>query len=304
MKTGETKLILLDQNAISKLALSPSDEWLEILKLLQSGVKNGKILCPTPLETINESIHLPRPDRERIENLCNELSCGYFTKFFWQIIAQEILAKVRLGVDTSCLFLPSQIRNESSDFEIEALAQRIWRDKDGYEKASNVLEEPLKIKGFPPQYMIDAAITNWLNWMRRYLNKFRNGQAIDDQQFPYKEIFDALCDLRITDKEVTGLLRASRTIEWLGIQFITCWLGLEGLLMYEQMQHGRKFRYNDEIDRSRAATAFHIGNCFITDYKMATMLKQLGLDNSKHFDFKVFSVSEPKNIVTYLKSRV
>jgi hypothetical protein len=67
VKTGETKLILLDQNAISKLALSPSNEWLEILKLLQSGVKNRKILCPTPLETISESIHLPRPDRERIE---------------------------------------------------------------------------------------------------------------------------------------------------------------------------------------------------------------------------------------------
>jgi len=295
------KLILLDQNAISNLALSPAGEWFEILDLLKSGVKNKKVLCPTPLETINESIHLSRLDRERIIDLCNELSCGYFTKFFWQIIAQEILAKVRPDVDTSCLFLPSQIRNESSDFEIESLAQRIWRDKDGYEKASNVLEEPLKIKSFPPQYMIDVAITNWLNWMRRYLNKFRNGQAIDDQQFPYKEIFDALFDLRITDKEVTGLLRASRTIEWLGIQFITCWLGLEGLLMYEQMQHGRKFRYNDELDRSRAATAFHVGNCFITDYKMATMLKQLGLDNSEYFDFKVFSVGETKNIITYLK---
>jgi hypothetical protein len=295
------KLILLDQNAISNLALSPAGEWFEILDLLKSGVKNKKVLCPTPLETISESIHLSRLDRERIINLCNELSCGYFTKFFWQIIAQEILAKVRPDVDTSCLFIPSQIRNESSDFEIESLAQRIWRDKDGYEKASNVLEEPLKIKGFPPQYMTDLAITNWLNWMRRYLNKFRNGQAIDDQQFPYKEIFDALSGLRITDKEVTGLLRASRTIEWLGIQFITCWLGLEGLLMYEQMQHGRKFRYNDELDRSRAATAFHIGNCFITDYKMATMLKQLGLDNSEYFDFKVFSVGETKNIITYLK---
>jgi hypothetical protein len=76
--------------------------------------------------------------------------------------------------------------------------------------------------------------------MRRYLNKFRNGQEIDDQQFPYREIFDTLRDLQTTDKEITGLLRASRTIEWLGIQFITCWLGLEGLLMYEQMQHGRK----------------------------------------------------------------
>jgi len=36
------RLILLDQNAISNLALSPSNEWLEILGLLQSGVKNKK----------------------------------------------------------------------------------------------------------------------------------------------------------------------------------------------------------------------------------------------------------------------
>ena len=295
------KLLLLDQNAISKLALSPFNEWLEILELLQSGVKNEKILCPTPLETISESIHLSRPDRERIENLCNELSCGYFTKFFWQIIAQEILARVRPGVDTSCLFLSPQIRNESNDFEIKALAQRIWKDKGGYEKACNVLEEPLKLKGFPTQYMKDVAIIEWLNWMRRYLNKFRNGQEIDEQYFYFHQIFQSLRYLQITDKEITGLLRASRTIEWLGIPFITCWLSLEGLLMYEQMQHGRKFRYNDELDRSRAATAFHVGNCFITDQKMMTMMKQLGVDDSNYFDFKVFSIGEPKNIITYLK---
>jgi hypothetical protein len=137
----------LGQNAISNLALSPSNEWLEILELLQRGVKNKNVLCPTPLETI----------------------------------------------------------------------------------------------------------------------------------------------------------RASRTIEWLGIPLITCWLSLEGLLMYEQMQHGRKFRYNDELDRSRAATAFHVGNCFITDQKMMTMMKQLGADDSNYFDFKVFSIGEPKNIITYLK---
>jgi hypothetical protein len=296
------KLILLDQNAISNLAFSSSDEWLEILELLLNGVKNKKVLCPTPPETISESIHLPRSDRERIENLSNELSCGYFTKLFWQIIAQEILAKVRPGMDTSHLFLPPLIRNESSDFEVESLAQRIWKDKEGFEQACNVLEEPLKIKGFPAQYMIDVAISDWLDWMRRYLNKFRNGQEIDDKQFYYKQIFEALRDFQITDKEITGLLRAARTQEWLGIPFITCWLSLEGLLMYENMQHGRRFKYNDEFDKSRAATAFHVGNCFITDHKMTTMLKQLGADNSEYFDFKVFSVKEPKNIIAYLKN--
>ena len=295
------KLILLDQNAISNLALSPSNEWLEILELLQSGVKNKKVLCPTPPETISESIHLSRPDRERIENLSNELSCGYFTKVFWQIIAQEILATVRPGIDTSHLCLLPSTRNKSSDFEIESLARRIWKDKEGFEQACNVLEQPLKYKGFPTQYMIDVAISDWLNWMRRYLNKFCNGQIIDDKQFYYKQIFEALRDFQITDKEIKGLLRAARTQEWLGIPFITCWLSLEGLLMYGHMQHGRRFKYNDEFDKSRAATAFHVGNCFITDGGMTTMLKQLGADNPEYFDFKVFSVIEPKNIIAYLK---
>jgi hypothetical protein len=294
------KLILLDQNAISNLALSPSNEWLEILELLQSGVKNEKVLCPTPTETINESIHLSRLDRKRIEVLTDELSCGYLTKFFWQIIAQEILSKIRPGMDTSHLWLPKH-RNEISDFEVEPLTRQIWKDKKGFEQACNVLEEPLKIKGFPPQYMIDVAISDWLNWMRRYLNKFRNGQEIDDKQFYYKQIFEAFRDFQITDKEITGLLRAARTQEWLGIPFITCWLSLEGMLMYENMQHGRRFKYNDEFDKSRAATAFHVGNCFVTDHKMTTMLKQLGADNSELFDFKVFSVKEPKNIIAYLK---
>jgi hypothetical protein len=149
--------------------------------------------------------------------------------------------------------------------------------------------------------MIDVAIIDWLNWMRRYLNKFRNGQEIDEKQFFFKQIFESLRVFQITDDEITGLLRASRTQEWLGIPFLTCWLSLEGLLMYENMQHGRRFKYNDELDRSRAATAFHVGNCFITDYKMTVMLKQLGADDSNYFDFKVFSVGEPKNVITYLK---
>jgi hypothetical protein len=271
------------------------------LGLLQNGVKNKKILCPTPPETISESLHLSRPDRERIENLSKELSCGYFAKFFWQIIAQEILAKVRPGMDTSHLFLPHTIRNESSDFEVESLARRIWKDKEGFEQACNVVEQLLKCKGFPTQYMIDVAISDWLNWMRRYLNKFRNGQMIDDKQFYYKQIFEALRDFQITDKEITSLLRAARTQEWLGIPLITCWLCLEGMLMYENLQNGRRFRYNDEFDKSRAATAFHVGNCFITDHKMTTMLKQLGADNPEYFDFKVYSVKEPKNIIAYLK---
>ena len=74
------------------------------------------LLCPTPTETITESVHLDRARRERIERLCAELSHGYYFRFPWDVIAREALAKVRPGVDTLQLWRPPRI-HKSTDAE-------------------------------------------------------------------------------------------------------------------------------------------------------------------------------------------
>jgi len=70
--------------------------------------------------------------------------------------------------------------------------------------------------------------------------------------------------------------------------------------MYDQLHRGRRFEYNDEWDKYRAGEAFHCAQCFITDLGMAAALMQLKLVDSKHFE--VFSATETKNIVAYLKA--
>jgi hypothetical protein len=81
---------------------------------------------------------------------------------------------------------------------------------------------------------------------------------------------------------------------------LICWFALDGLSMYDQLHRGRRFEYNDEWDKYRAGEAFHCAQCFITDRGMAAALRQLKLVDSKHFE--VFSATETKNIVAYLKA--
>jgi hypothetical protein len=293
------KLIVLDQNAISLLALDPNNTWSTILDLLRSGVSAGRILCPTPVEVITESVHLSRSDRKRIEAVCDELSQGYYIKFFWQLIAQEILATVRPGADTFPLWIPEH-RMEISDEENLKDAHKILKEKALLEKDINSFERPPKVPEFTIQQAQHMWTLSWFNLMRSHLNKFRNGQMIGDDQFLIQQILAMLDTMNITDREIAGLLRGIQSGRWLDIPLLLSWLFLDGLLLFDQLQRGRKFRGNDEWDKFRAAAAFHIAHCFITDRGMTAMLRQLRFEDPEVFE--VFSVAEAKQIITYLKS--
>jgi predicted kinase len=296
---SDLKLVVLDQNAISNLAIQPTKAWGEILELLRRGVENGKIICPTASETIAETTHLPRADRKKIRELSDELSQGYYTKFFFDLIAQEILATVRPGVDTFPLWIPTT-RKEVSDEESRRSSQAIRKEKEEIELLVNSWERPEKDKSFTIREAQHLAVSNWLGLMRKYLNKFRNDQMIGDEQFVIQQILAKLNELNITDVEISGLLQGIKNESWLDIPLLLCWLFLDGLLIYEYFQRGRKFEYNDETDKYRAATAFHFAHGFITDRGMASMLRQLKFEDPEIFS--VFSVSETQKITTFLKS--
>jgi hypothetical protein len=136
--------------------------------------------------------------------------------------------------------------------------------------------------------------------LRKYLNKFRNGQTIGDEQFVIQQILARLNALQVTDQEITGLLRGIQEGSLFRIPILFCWLLLNGLLLYDYLQRGRKFEYNDETDKYRAATAFHFAHGFITDRGMAAMLRQLKFEDPDFFS--VFSVSETPQITKFLKS--
>ncbi len=303
------KLIALDQNVISDLADPPSAIWGEILDLLRVGVRKGAILCPTPTETISESVHLDRRRRERIEQLCAELSHGYYFRFPWDVIAREALARVRPGVDTLPLWRPPQV-NKSSEAENTAHSRAIWKDSAGFENAANPLtpEELQSVfdskasREFSPGDLSHMWAVEWLRMVRGHLNKLRNGQMIGDEQFIIQMICGTLVDMQVTDKEITGLLRNIQRGQWLEIPMLTCWFALDGLFIYDQLFRRRRYRYNDEWDKFRAGDAFHAAHCFITDRGMAAALRQLKLPMSGCFD--VFSSVDAKAIVAYLRAAI
>jgi hypothetical protein len=296
---SELKLIVLDQNAISNLALQPNKEWGEILELLRYGVGRERVLCPTASETIAETSHLPRTDRKKIEKLSEELSQGYYTKFFYDLVAQEILATVRLNVNTLPLFIPPMSQDISDEENLKG-SQAIRKEKEDIEHWANSLKLPGRDKSFTLKEAQKMAVSGWLGLVRKYLNKFRNGQMIGDEQFVIQQILAKLNELKITDAEITGLLQGIKNESWLKIPLLLCWLFLDGLLTYEYFQRGRKFEYNDETDKYRAATAFHFAHGFITDRGMTAMLRQLKFEDPEIFS--VFSVSETQRIIAFLKS--
>jgi hypothetical protein len=301
------KLIALDQNAISDLASPPSAIWREILGLLRAGVRSGALLCPIPTETITESVHLDRARRERIEQLCAELSHGYYFRLPWDVIAREALAKVRPGIDTFPLWIPPRI-NQTSESEKLASSRTIWKDSAGFENGVNPLSpEELKFtrgsgfsKELPASHLGYLSAVEWLRLVRGYLNKLRNGQMLGDEQFIIQQICGTLVEMHITDKEITGLLRSIQRGQWLEIPMLTCWFALDGLFIYDQLFRGRRVQYNDEWDKFRAGEAFHYAHCFITDRGMAAALRRLGLPTPGYFD--VYSATETKGIVAYLKA--
>lgn len=122
---------------------------------------------------------------------------------------------------------------------------------------------------------------------------------IGDEQFVIQQILAKLNDLRVTDKEITGLLRGIQDESWLRIPIILCWLFLDGLLLYEEFQRGRKLEYNDETDKFRAATAYHFAHGFITDRGVTAALRQLKFEDPEYFS--VFSVAETQKIIHFLK---
>lgn len=293
------KLVIFDQNAISNLALNPDKAWSEILELVRSCVNSGKVLCPVPVETFIESVHLPAADQKRVQNLCLELSQGYFVKYFWELIAQEILATVRPNTDTFPLWMPQQI-NEVTEEQNFKHREAIWKERNSMEADVNSFERPARDKGFTIAQAQELSISNWMGMMRSYLNKFRNGRVIGDEQFIIQQTLGSLNQLRVTDKEIAGLLKGIQNGSWLKIPLLLCWLFLDGFLTFDYIQRGRRFELNDEWDKFRAAAAFQFAHCFITDRGMATMLRQLKFQDDEIF--AVFSVAETKEIIAYFKS--
>ena len=97
----ELVIISLDQNAISFLERrqEAGQPWPKIKSLLIAGVDAGRIICPTPHETVWESTSLPKNPYRRVKELQSQLSCGVSFKSFSRLLAEETLAVVRAGVD-------------------------------------------------------------------------------------------------------------------------------------------------------------------------------------------------------------
>jgi hypothetical protein len=290
------KIISLDQNAISNLAFPPNAKWEEMLRLMRAGVKSERMLCPTPAETITESVHLSASERKLVEEICRDLSNGYFIKFFWDLIAESALARVRPGFDPVPLWVPSRL-NPSTEAENERSRRIILKEKVELESTLNAGPR-IAFPGITPQVITQLVAKVWFDTVRSHLNKLRNDQVIGDDQFVIQQMCRCWIEHQVTDKEITWLLADIRDRNWFQIPVVLCYLFLDGLIWYDMLKRSRRYSGNDEWDKYRAAGAFHCADCFVTDRGMASMLRQLKFDD---FDlFQVFSVSEETGIIRYL----
>jgi hypothetical protein len=82
------KIVYLDQNAASYLAMSANDQyWAALRSSLRSGYEQKRIVCPVPLKTLVESAPCPQNQRVAIDQLFKEIGGGITMKAFHELLA-------------------------------------------------------------------------------------------------------------------------------------------------------------------------------------------------------------------------
>src|SRR5262249_49361687 len=143
------------------------------------------------------------------------------------------------------------------------------------EKVANSEKSPGRIKGLSVDDIFQANARHWFKLVRSRFNRLRNGHLISDDNFIIQQLCRALVELDTTDREFAALLQDMRTGGWLQIPLLQCWLALEALSLFNQIQRGGRAKYNDEWDRFRAAEAYHFADCFVTDRPLTSAIREL-----------------------------
>lgn len=301
--TQTPQLVVLDQNAISNLALWSEDQpmWRQCLDLLQHGVRTGSVICPGPPETFSETIALRDSElRLRIQTLLRELSAGWFIKLPWEIMAERALSRIRPEFDA----FPFHFVDEpaSLDPDDDSIAELKCAEETLIESSINSLPVPrfskenLQVSELAFDWGVE-----WLQGIRADLNRLKNGHAIPDDHFVRRCLIRVFEEYDVTNDEIRQLLIGLKDGSWFSFPYFLCLSLLEGLAFYQTLTMGRHFRMNSYWDFWRAAAAFQYGNIFVSDGPLISHMKELELDCA---GISLFKVSEPESLAAALEKIV
>jgi hypothetical protein len=297
------KIIVLDQNAISNLAIwaDSRPEWRECRELLRKGVKNGELICPAPPESFAETAPLRNAShRLSIKTLLVELSANWYFKFPWEILAEAALSLARPGFNPLPLRFHHYKPSAGPEDEVQAQIQ----EAEGLmiETWVNLIPTPQMPRGETTvQKCAYKWAISWLQSIRSHLNRLRNGHPIWDDNFILQQMCGVLVDHQITDDEIRQMLADLKHGKWLEIPYFHCLYMLEGLALYQTFYHQRRYTMNFYWDAWRAAAAYSTGDVFVSEGALISHMQELDLC-PEHL--QLCKVNEPQKLLSILSGIV
>ena len=292
------KIISLDQNVVSNLVNNGSEPfWRDLREQLLAGVKEGKLLCPIPKETILETIPRGRENRIRIRNLLEQLSFGFSFKSFGTIEGEETLALVRSGVSTC----PYE-RIVWLSAENDALTQAVAKES---QKAKEVMR--CRMDAFVPgpgqnnrtvKEIRCAVMASRAAALFRQVERLIADEPLDPSDDLQLELCRLLISRGVTKAELKALREKILTHRWEAIPVVFFAAALGALLDHGRIR-GRKYQVSDEVDVLRTATALHSAAMMITESPMTHLARQLGKELGESLD--VFAINEREAIKATLE---
>jgi len=292
------KLIYLDQCVASDLALG-NPPWDRLRTLVESKVAEGKILCPLSFETILESTLCDEATRIALANFFDKVSGGWRIKCFDELVGEETIHLVRKQpfclLDRYVNLIP--VEPGHANFMRRAF-------QDGRAKLTARAEA---VQYQPEQLGLTVKEVRKSGSRERAGQLWRDIQRLLAGQTTEMEAGDFYLDLiraKFTEEELIELCEHILHHRWEAIPVNYVEMLIAGQWEFEmtrQNQNPRKYKFNDEIDRWRAAVALAYCDALITDGGAAELARVAvrGLDAA--FPCQIFSTRDISEIEGAIK---
>lgn len=294
------KIVSLDQVAISILERKGETDaiWKEILTRLLDETEAGRAICPIPDETVWETAFLPTQPHDRVKSIQSRLSQGVHFKSFQQLLAEEVLALVRPGIDLTPWnpgdweTLRRQVVGSASlnDLKLFKKSVETQFNERVIDRSNENLRYPDLLQHIRKKFTLD---------LYHNLDRLKTTRRLITT-CPYTAfVCEFLGKNDISGEEIEQLKKLVLRHKYWAIPILFYYCLLVARLEFDLLSGGaRKPKVNDEVDLSRTATALGSADAYICEVEMAETCKKAKVSDYTHV--RVFSVRETNAILGYL----
>ena len=295
------RILYLDQFASSNLALMKEGIWNELKSLIETGVENGKILCPTPYEHFLETIQAEQKKALEIDKYFSKLSKGFMFKTTAYTTSQLIISIIRGNNLTLNTFIAKRIKedlltnkdelniikNRRSNFnkmikEGTSISNKIREVQNGQK-----IEKETKEKLYNAiSYVVKQKFIERLNNLLKAEKIEIRGDKFSFIEIPNwidQTIFRLLKVHKMNRKETKKLISIIKRYGFNKFPTLDIRFSLYAIMSIEN----KKEDAGDHIDIERIASGLPISDYFFTDKQRKSEIISLGLDSK--YNTKVYS---------------